>query len=142
MSPVKGESSSHYKGKKVATNDPPTKTVGGEAPHSKSDHFKEEEGGHDPDSECPPLIYQWYDTQIHFPVVSNDYSPPPPGRVWLSLCHRDSEVPLASSILSLDIHQGTSLPVPILFEFGSSTSLGWKEWVDMKLSNVGFMVAL
>ena len=32
--------------------------------------------------------------------------------------------------------------MPILFEFGSSTSLGLKEWVDEKLANTGFMAAL
>ena len=31
---------------------------------------------------------------------------------------------------------------PILFEFGSSTTLGWKEWVDDELSNKIFMAAL
>jgi len=42
---------------------------GEEAPHSKSDHFEEEEVGHDPNSECPPLIDLWYDTNSHFLVV-------------------------------------------------------------------------
>ena len=32
--------------------------------------------------------------------------------------------------------------MPILFEFGLGTSLGWKEWVDTELSDVGFVVAL
>ena len=65
--------------------------------------------------------------------------------MWLSIFRRDTKVSwalLASSIPNLDIHQGTSLPVPILFEFRSGTSLGWKEWVDGKLSNTGFMAAL
>lgn len=56
MSLVKGESSSRCKGKKVATDDPLAKTVGGKAPHSESDRFKEEERGRNPDSECLPLI--------------------------------------------------------------------------------------
>ena len=32
--------------------------------------------------------------------------------------------------------------MPILFEFGSGTSLGLKEWVDEKLADTGFIVAL
>ena len=121
MSLAKGDSSSHCKGKEVATDDPPAEIVGGEAPHSESNHSEEEEGGRDPGSESPPFIDPWYDTHIHFPLVLGDYLPPPSGRVWFSICRHDSEVswaPLASSILDLDIHQETSLPMPILFEFG------------------------
>ena len=71
--------------------------------------------------------------------------PQPPSHVWLALCHRNTDIswaPLASSIPDLVIHQGTSLPMPILFKFGSGTALGWKEWVDNELSDKGFMVAL
>ena len=78
-------------------------------------------------------------------MVTDDYLPPPLGRVWLSICCHDMEVSLASlasSILDLDIRQGTSLPVPILFEFGLGTSLGWKEWVDEELFDTGFMAVL
>ena len=32
--------------------------------------------------------------------------------------------------------------MPIVFEFGLGTALGWKEWVDTELSNKGFMVVL
>ena len=145
MSLVKDEGSSHHKGKEVVDDDLPTKTVAEETPHSESDRSEEEEGGHDLDSKCPPLIDPWYNTHIHYPMVPDDYSPPPSGCVWLSICHRDTEVswaPLASTIPDLDIRQRTSLPVPILFEFGSSTSLGCKEWVDKELSNMGFMAAL
>ena len=39
----------------------------------------------------------------------------------------------------LVICQGTLLPVPILFEFGSGTALGWKEWVDKELFDTGFI---
>ena len=46
---------------------------------------------------------------------------------------------MSSSISDLVIHQGISLPVPIHFEFGLGTALGWKEWVDNKLSDTGFM---
>ena len=53
-----------------------------------------------------------------------------------------SWAPLASSIPDLVIRQGTSLPVPTLFEFGLGTSLGWKEWVDDELSGMGFMAVL
>ncbi|KAL0010851.1 hypothetical protein SO802_005959 [Lithocarpus litseifolius] len=107
--------------------------------------LKRRKGGRDPSSECPPFIDPWYDTHIHFSVMSGNYLSPPPSRVWLSLYHCDSEVswaPLASSIPDLDIRQGTLLPMPILFEFGSGTSLGWKEWVDTELSDMGFMIVL
>ena len=92
MSLEKGESSSRRKGKEVATDDPPVETMGVEAFHCESSRSDEEEGGHDPGSECLPLIDLWYDTHIHFPIVSSDYLPPPPGHVWLSLCCRNSEV--------------------------------------------------
>ena len=49
---------------------------------------------------------------------------------------------MASSIPDLVIRQGTSLRMPILFKFGSGTSLGWKEWVDDELSDKGFMAVL
>ena len=32
--------------------------------------------------------------------------------------------------------------MPILFKFGSSTTLGWKEWVDKELFDEGFMEVL
>ena len=46
---------------------------------------------------------------------------------------------MASSILDLVIRQGILLPVPINFEFGLGTALGWREWVDNELSDTGFM---
>ena len=52
------------------------------------------------------------------------------GLLWLSFLDSLDKVswaPLASSILDLNIRQGTSLPMPIVFEFRSGTSLGWKE---------------
>ncbi|KAL0005290.1 hypothetical protein SO802_012851 [Lithocarpus litseifolius] len=143
MTPAKGEGSSRHKGNKIAANDPTTKTVGEDAPLSESKRFEEEEGGHD--SDCVPFIDLWYDTHIHFSVVLDDYLPLSPGHVWLFICLRDTEVswaPSASSISDLDIRQGTLLPMPILFEFGLGTSLGWKEWVDEELSDMGFMAAL
>ena len=145
MSLAKDEGSSHCKGKKVTVDDPLAKTMGEETLLSKSDHSKKEKGGCDPNSECLPLINPWYGTHIHFPVVPSDYLPLPLGHVWLSIYCCDMKVswaPLAYSIPNLDICQGTSFPVPILLEFGSSTSLGWKEWVDKELSDMGFMVAL
>ena len=120
MSPAKDEGSSCHKGKEIATNDPLAKIVGEEAPLSKLDRSKEEEEGYDLNSKCPPLIDPWYDTNIYFLVVPGDYLPLPPGHVWLSICCHDTEVSwalLASSINDLDIRQGTSLPMPILFEF-------------------------
>ena len=29
--------------------------------------------------------------------------------------------------------------MPIHFEFGSGTTLGWRDWVDNELSDIGFM---
>ena len=46
---------------------------------------------------------------------------------------------MSSSISNLVIHLGISLPMPIHFEFGLGTALGWKEWVDSELSDMGFM---
>ena len=106
MSQVKDEGSSCCTGKEVATDDPPTKTVGKKVPLSKSYHSEDEEGVRNLNSECLPLIDLWYNTHIHFPMVTEDYLPPPPGRVWLSICCHDMEVslaPFASSILDLDI---------------------------------------
>ena len=130
MAPTKCEGSSRRKGKEIASNDPTTKAIGKDAPLSKSKCSKEEERGRDLNSECAFLIDPLYDTHAYFLKVPGDYLPLPSGRVWLSICCHDTEVslaPLASSILDLDIRQGTLLPMPILFEFGSGTSLGWKE---------------
>ena len=133
MSLAKSEGSSRHKGKEIAVNDPPMKAKKGEeAPYFELDHFKEERN-HDPSNVCPPLIDPWYDTHLHFPVVPSDYLPPPSRHVWISLEWRDSNIslaPLVSSILNLAIRQGDVLPVPILFEFGSGTSLNWKERID------------
>ena len=46
---------------------------------------------------------------------------------------------MSSSISNLVIHLGISLPMPIHFEFGLGTALGWKEWVNNKLSDTSFM---
>ena len=145
MTLEKGEGSSCCKGKEIAAEDPATEIVGKDAPLSELECFEKEEGSHNLDSECAPLIDTWYNTHTHFPMVLGDYLPLPPSHVWLSICRCDIEVscaPLASSILDLDIRQVTLLLVPILFEFGLDTSLGWKEWVDEELFDTGFMVAL
>ena len=92
MSTAKNESSSYHKGKEVVADNLLTKTVAKKTPHFELDHSEEEEGGHDLDSECPPLIDPWYDTHIHFPMVPSDYSPPSSSRVWVSICRRDTEV--------------------------------------------------
>ena len=107
MSLVKGDSSSRCKGKEVAIDDPPAKTVDGEDPHSELDHFEDKEGVRDPGSECPPLINPWYDTHIHYPVVLGNYSPPLSSCVCISIYRCDIKVswaPLASSILEIDNH--------------------------------------
>ena len=121
MTPVKNEGSSHRKGKEITADNPATKTVGEDTPLSELEHSEEEEWGRDPDSKCAPLIDLWYEAHAHFSMVPDDYSPLPLGNVWLSICCSDTEVswaPLASSISNLGIRQGTSLPMPILFEFG------------------------
>ena len=112
MTPTKGESFSRRKEKEIATDDHATKTTGEDAHLSESECSEEEEGSCDPDSECAPLIDPWYDTHMHFLVVPSDYLPPPPGCIWLSICHHDTKVswaPLASSIPDLDIRQENSL---------------------------------
>ena len=142
MTLTKGQSSSRRKGKEIVSDPPTTHDVGEEALYSESNYFDEEEAQRAPDSECTPLIDPWYDIHPHFPKVPSDCTPPPPGCVWLALYQRNMDVSwalLASSILDLVIHQGISLPVPSHFEFGSGTTLGWKEWVDRELSNMGFM---
>ena len=92
ITPVKGEGSSYCKGKEIAVDDPATKIVGEDAPFSKSEHSKKEEGSHNPDSECAPLINPWYNTYMHFLVVPSGYLPSLAGHVWLSICRRDTEV--------------------------------------------------
>ena len=127
MTPTKGQSSSHRKGKEIVSDSPTAHDVGKEVVYSELDHSDEEEAPCAPDSECTPLIDSWYDIHPHFPKVLSDYTPPPPSCVWLALCQQNTNVswaPLASSIPNLVIHQGTSLPVPIHFEFGSNTALG------------------
>ena len=95
--------------------------MGKEVVYSELNHSNEEEAPCALDSECAPLIDPWYDIHPHFPKVPSDYTPPLPGHVWLALCRQNTDVswaPLASTISNLVIHQGTSLPVPIHFEFG------------------------
>jgi len=53
-----------------------------------------------------------------------------------------SWAPLPTTIFDLVVCRGETLSIPILFKFESSTSLGWKDWVDHELSNLGFMEAL
>ena len=139
---AKSQSFSYSKGKEVISDPPAARDVGEEVVYSESDHSDEEETEHDSDSECTPLIDPWYDVHPHFPQIPGDYAPPPSGCVWLALCRRNTNIswaPLASSIPDLVIRQGISLPVPIHFEFKSGTALGWKEWVDNDLSDIGFM---
>ena len=142
MSPVKSLGSSRRKGKAIASDPPTVPDVGEEMEHSESEQSAEEETQHDPNSECAPLLDPWYKVHPHFPKVPGDYVPLPPGRVWLALVWLNPDVswaPLASSIPNLAIRQGVSLLVPIHFEFGSSTALGWREWVHSELSDTGFM---
>ena len=142
MTLVKSQVSSHRKGKEVISAPPATRDVGEEVVYSELNHSNEEQVQRDPDSEYAPLIYPWYDIHPHFQKILSDYTPPLPSCVWLALCRQNTDIswaPLASSIPNLVIRQGTLLPVPIHFEFGSGTALDWKEWVDNKLSDTGFM---
>jgi len=131
MTSVKSQGSSHCKGKEVASDDPTTRDVGKEVLLFESEHFNEEEARCDPDSECAPLINLWYNIHAHFLKVLSEYMPLLPlGRVWLALCHRNMDISwalLAYLTPNLVICQGTLLLVPILFEFGTGTALGWKE---------------
>ena len=142
MAPMKSQGSSRHKGKEVVSDPPAVPNVGEQAEYSESEHSVGEETQRDPDSECAPLIDPWYEVHPHFPKIPSDYASPPPGRVWLALCWGNPDVswaPLASSIPDLAIRQGISLPMPIHFEFGSGIALGWIEWVDNELSDVGFI---
>ena len=142
MSPVKSQGSSRRKGKAIASDSPAVPDVGQEMERSDSEQSAEEETQRDPNSECTPLIDPWYEVNSHFPKIPGDYVPPPPGRVLIALVRRNPDVswaPLASSIPDLSICQGTSLPVPLHFEFGSGTASSWKESVDSELSDTGFM---
>ena len=130
MTPAKGQSSSRRKGKEIVSDPPSARDVGEKAMYSESNHFDEEEAQRALDSECTPFIDPWYDIHAYFPKIPCDYMPTPSGRVWLAFCRRNTNVswaPLASLIPDLVIRQGTSLPVPIHFKFGSGTELGWKE---------------
>lgn len=89
---VKDEGSSRRKEKEVIADDLPAKTMGEETSHSELERSEEDEEGCDLDNKRPLLIILWYDTHIHFPVVPGDYSPLPPGHVWLSICCRNMEV--------------------------------------------------
>ena len=142
MSPVKSQGSSCRKGKAIASDSPAVPDVGEEMERSDSERSAEEEMQCDPDSECAPLIDLWHEVNPHFPKIPGDYVPSPPGRVLIALVRRNPDVswaPLASSIVDLSIRQGTSLPVPLHFEFRSGTTSGLKEWVDNELSDTGFM---
>ena len=145
MTRVKSQGSSRRKGKDIVSDDPTTRDVGEEAAYFELDHSDEEEARRDPESECASLIDTWYDTHAHFPKVHGDYMLPLLGCVWLALCHRNTDISwalMASSTPDLVIHQGTLLPVSILFEFRSCIALGWKEWVDKELSDMGFIKVL
>ena len=56
MALVKNSGSSHCKGKEAVHDPLVEQKTGEEAVYSESDHFDEEEGRRDPDSECAPLI--------------------------------------------------------------------------------------
>ena len=92
MTPAKGQSSSHHKGKEIVSDSPTTRDVGEEVVYFESNHSNEEEASRAPDSECAPLIDPWYDIHPHFPTVPGDYTPLPPGHVWLALCRQNTDV--------------------------------------------------
>lgn len=130
MAPVKSQGSSRRKGKEVASDPPAVPVVGERSEYSESEHSVGEKTQRDPDSECAPLIDPCYEVHPHFPKIPGDHASPPTGRMWLALWRRNPDVswaPLASSIPNLVNRQGISLPVPIHFEVGSGTTLGWRE---------------
>ena len=130
MMPAKGQSSSRRKGKEVVSDPPTAHDVGEKAMYFESNHFDEEEAQRAPDSECAPLINPWYD--IHpisqrFSVITHRRQRAMCGLHFVGETWMFLGAPLASSISNLVIRQGTSLPMPIHFKFGSSTALGWRE---------------
>ena len=136
MMSTKSQSSSYHKGKEVISAPSTTRDVGEEAVYSELDHSDEEEVQRAPDSECTPHIHP------HFPKILGNYAPPLPSGVWLALCRQNTDISWASlafSIPYLIIRQGISLLVPIHFNFGSDTALGWREWVDNELFDIGFL---
>jgi len=86
MTLVKSQSSSHHKRKEVISDPPAARGVDEEMVYTESDHSDEEEMKRDLDSKCAPLIDPWYNVHPYFPKIPGDYAPPPPSRVWLSLC--------------------------------------------------------
>ena len=142
MAPVKSLGSSCRKGKKAVYDPPVEQETGEEAVYSESDHSDEEEAWCDPDNECALLIDPWYDVHPSFLKIPGDYVLSSSSHVWLVLYRLNLNASwdsVSSSISDLVIRQGISLPVPIHFEFGSGTALGWKEWVNSELSDTGFM---
>ena len=127
MSLANGETSIHHKGKEVSTKDPPVEAVGGEASHFKSDHSKEEKGVATRVMGALLLstrgmiltsISRWCLVTIcllHWAKCGFPFVVVIPKFLW---------APMAFSIPNLDIHQGTVLPMPILFKLESGTSLG------------------
>ena len=106
MSPVKSQGSSRRKGKAIASDSPTVPDVSEEMEHSKSEQSAEEETQCDPNSECAPLIDQWYEVHPHFPKIPGDYAPSPPGHVWLAFVQQNPDIswaPLASLIPDLAI---------------------------------------
>ena len=118
MTPAKGQGSSCRKGKENASDDPATKNVDEEAPHSELKRSNKQEGCCDPDSECAPLIDPWYDTHTHFLKVSDKYLPPSLGRVWLSICLCNMEVSWALLTSSYFTSCAHSLRIWVGYRFG------------------------
>ena len=142
MTPVKGQNSSRHKGKEVAFDPPATHDEGEETVFFELSSFDEEEARHPPDSECAPLIDPWYNVHSHFPKVPGDYMPPPQ--------HGGSLVYAVTTQRLLGHHWLLRFPISsfaralrslclFISSFGLGTALGWKEWVDRKLSDMGFM---
>ena len=93
MTPAKSQSSSRRKGKDVVSDPPATYDESEEVEYSEPDSSGKEKVRRPLDSECAPLIDPWYNVHSHFPKVPGDYTPPPPGRVWLALYRRNTEAP-------------------------------------------------
>ena len=92
MAPVKSQGSSRRKGKEAISNPSTALDVGKKAKYSESKHSDEEEAQCNPNSECAPLINQWYDIHPHFLKIPSNYVSPQPGHVLLALSWRNPNV--------------------------------------------------
>ena len=78
MAPVRSESSSHHKGKKLVVERTPFEREGDrENSFAELGHSEGKGTTCDPNSECLPILEPWYNRHIHFLVVVDGYTYPP-----------------------------------------------------------------